>query len=58
MAVKTKTEMQNMTNDQLVAYLNGLSLSLFRDYVDGDTKTRYFIYLFGYLKGHSWPGKV
>lgn len=47
MAVKTKSEMQNMTNDQLVAYLNGLSISLFKDYVDADTKTRYFIYLYG-----------
>jgi hypothetical protein len=47
MAVKTKSEMQNMTNDQLVAYLNGLSKSDFNGYIDADTKVRYFIYIYG-----------
>jgi len=47
MAVKTKSEMQNMTNDQLVAYLNGLSKSDFNSFIDADTKVRYFIYLYG-----------
>ena len=47
MAVKTKTEMQNMTNDQLVAYLNGISILDYSTKVDADTKVRYFIYLYG-----------
>jgi flagellum-specific peptidoglycan hydrolase FlgJ len=47
MAVKTKTEMQNMTNDQLVAYLNGLSVLDYSTKIDADTKVRYFIYLYG-----------
>lgn len=47
MAVKSKKELDAMTNDQLVAYLNGLSKTNFNDYVNADTKTRYFIYLYG-----------
>lgn len=47
MAVKSTSEMKNMTNDQLVTYLNGLSKSYFNSYVDADTKVRYFIYLYG-----------
>lgn len=47
MAVKSTSEMKNMTNDQLVTYLNGLSKSDFNSYVDADTKVRYFIYLYG-----------
>ena len=46
MAVKTKSELQNLTNDQLVSYLNGISKSDFNKYVDADTKVRYFIYLY------------
>lgn len=47
MAVKSSSEMKNMTNEQLVSYLNGLSKSDFNSYVDADTKVRYFIYLYG-----------
>jgi len=47
MAVKSSSEMKNMTNDQLVTYLNGLSKADFNSYVDADTKVRYFIYLYG-----------
>jgi flagellum-specific peptidoglycan hydrolase FlgJ len=47
MAVKSRKELDAMTNDQLVAYLNGLSKANFNGYVDADTKVRYFIYLYG-----------
>ena len=47
MAVKSTSEMKDLTNDQLVAYLNGLPKSTFNDYIDADTKVRYFIYLYG-----------
>lgn len=47
MAVKSRKELDAMTNDQLVAYLNGLSKNDFNSYVDADTKVRYFIYLYG-----------
>jgi hypothetical protein len=47
MAVKTSSEMKDLTNDQLVAYLNGLSKSDFNSFIDADTKVRYFIYLYG-----------
>jgi hypothetical protein len=47
MAVKTKTEMKELTNDQLVAYLDKLPYSTFAGYVDADTKIRYFLAKFG-----------
>ena len=47
MAVKTKSELDKLTNDELVSYLNKLSKSDFNSYVDADTKVRYFIYLYG-----------
>ena len=47
MAVKTKSEMKELTNDQLVAYLNGLSIKDYGELIDADTKVRYFIYLYG-----------
>ena len=47
MAVKSSSKMKNITNEQLVSYLNGLSKSDFNSYVDADTKVRYFIYLYG-----------
>lgn len=47
MAVKSRKELDAMTNDQLVTYLNSLSISDFNRFVDGDTKARYFIYLYG-----------
>lgn len=47
MAVKSRKELDAMTNDQLVTYLNSLSKTNFNSYVDADTKARYFIYLYG-----------
>lgn len=47
MAVKTKSELDKLSNDELAKYLNGLSKNDFNSYVDADTKVRYFIYLYG-----------
>jgi hypothetical protein len=47
MAVKTKSELDKLSNDELVSYLNKLSKSDFNSYIDADTKVRYFIYLYG-----------
>lgn len=47
MAVKTKSELDKLTNDELVSYLNKLSKADFNSYVSADTKVRYFIYLYG-----------
>ena len=47
MAVKSKSEMKDMTNDQLVEYLNSLSKTNFNSFIDADTKVRYFLYLYG-----------
>jgi hypothetical protein len=47
MAVKTKSELDKLSNDELVSYLNKLSKADFNSYVDADTKVRYFIYLYG-----------
>ena len=47
MAVKTKSELDKLTNEELVSYLNKLSKSDFNSYIDADTKVRYFIYLYG-----------
>lgn len=47
MAVKSRKELDAMTNDQLVSYLNSISLNDFKKFIDADTKVRYFIYLYG-----------
>ena len=47
MANKTKSDYDKMTNDELVLYLDKLPLQTFKDYVDGDTKVRYFLYKYG-----------
>lgn len=47
MAVKSKKELDSLTNEQLVNYLNSLSKNDFNDYIDADTKVRYFIYQYG-----------
>jgi hypothetical protein len=39
--------MKDMTNDQLVEYLNSLSKTNFNSFIDADTKVRYFLYLYG-----------
>lgn len=47
MAVKSKQEMQKLTNEQLVDYLDKLPYNTFAGYVDADTKVRYFLAKFG-----------
>ena len=47
MAVKIKSELDKLTNDELVKYLNSLSKTNFNQFVDADTKVRYFIYIYG-----------
>jgi len=47
MANKTKSDYDKMTNDELVLYLDKLPLQTFKDYVDADTKVRYFLYKYG-----------
>lgn len=47
MANKTKSDYDKMTNDELVIYLDKLPIQTFKDYVDGDTKVRYFLYKYG-----------
>jgi flagellum-specific peptidoglycan hydrolase FlgJ len=45
--VKTKSDYDKMTNDQLVAYLDKLDKATFNAYVDADTKVRYFVDKYG-----------
>ena len=47
MKVKTKAELDKLTNDELVKYLDSLSKTNFNGFVDADTKVRYFIYIYG-----------
>jgi flagellum-specific peptidoglycan hydrolase FlgJ len=47
MAVKSRKELDAMTNDQLIVYLDKLPYNDFAGYIDGDTKIRYFIAKFG-----------
>ena len=47
MANKTKSDYDKMSNDELVAYLDGLTKDAFNSYVDADTKVRYFLYKYG-----------
>ncbi len=46
MAVKTKSQLDALTNDALVAYIDSLTKTEFT-YIDVDTKVRYFIYKYG-----------
>jgi hypothetical protein len=46
MAVKTKSQLDALTNDALVVYIDSLSKADFT-YIDVDTKVRYFIYKYG-----------
>jgi flagellum-specific peptidoglycan hydrolase FlgJ len=50
--LKTKADYQKMTNKELVDYLDKLDQKTFEGYVDGNTKTRYFIDKYGayYIK--------
>jgi hypothetical protein len=45
--VKNKKELDALSNDELVKYLDSISLSNFNGYIDADTKVRYFIYVYG-----------
>lgn len=45
--LKTKTDYDKMTNAQLVDYLDKLDKPTFNNYVDADTKVRYFVDKFG-----------
>lgn len=47
MANKTKSDYDKMNNDDLVAYLDGLTKEAFNSFVDADTKVRYFLYKYG-----------
>jgi hypothetical protein len=47
MAVKSKAEMSAMTNPQLVSYLEGIDTKTFNQYIDADTKVRYFLFKYG-----------
>jgi len=47
MAAKSKTELNAMTNPQLVAYLEGIDSFTFNGYIDADTKVRYFLFKYG-----------
>ena len=47
MANKTKSDYAKMSNDDLVAYLDGLSKDNFNSYVDADTKVNYFLCKYG-----------
>lgn len=46
MAVKTKTQLDALSNDALVAYIDTLTKTEF-SYIDVDSKVRYFIYKYG-----------
>ena len=45
--LKTKSDYEKMTNEQLVTYLDKLDKPTFNNYVDADTKVRYFVDKFG-----------
>lgn len=46
-SLKTKSDYAKMTNEELVAYLDKLNKATFNNYVDADTKVRYFVDKFG-----------
>lgn len=45
--VLAKNDLLAMSNPQLIGYLDGLDDDLFNDYVDADTKVRYFVSKYG-----------
>ena len=47
MAAKSKAEMSAMTNQQLVNYLENIDSNTFNNYIDADTKVRFFLFKFG-----------
>jgi len=46
MAIRTKSDYDKMTNDELVAIIDPMDKTQF-SYVDADTKVRYFLFKFG-----------
>ena len=56
MAVKSKKELDAMTKEELVVYLDKLPYKDFAGYVDGDTKIRYFLAKFGTLFAQEVKG--
>lgn len=46
-SLKSKADYDKMTNEELVAYLDKLNVSTFNNYVDANTKVRYFVDKFG-----------
>ena len=46
-SLKSKSDYQKMTNDELISYLDKLDKATFNNYVDADTKVRYFVDKFG-----------
>jgi flagellum-specific peptidoglycan hydrolase FlgJ len=46
-SLKSKSDYLKMTNEELVAYLDKLDKATFNNYVDADTKVRYFVDKFG-----------
>jgi hypothetical protein len=47
MAAKSKSELSAMTNQQLVNYLESIDIKTFNQYIDADTKVRFFLFKFG-----------
>lgn len=54
---KTKSDYAKMSNDDLVAYLDGLSKDNFNSYVDADTKVNYFLCKYGKQFADALKGK-
>jgi len=46
-SLKSKSDYDRMTNEELVAYLDKLDKPTFNNYVDADTKVRYFVDKYG-----------
>ena len=47
MAVKTKSELDKLTNEELIKYMDSLPFSTFQSMGQADAKVKYFIAKFG-----------
>lgn len=56
MAAKSKAELSTMTNPQLVNYLESIDSKTFNQYIDADTKVRYFLFKYGIGIANSIKG--
>jgi len=45
--VKSKSELNALTNEQLANYLESIDDSTYKGYIDADTKVRYFLFKYG-----------